>query len=373
MKTVFYGAKVLNAQGTFFEACPVLTEDGIIVAIGKDADVPDAERIDLSGMTLLPGLVDVHTHGRAGYDFCDATEEEMRLMKREYARRGVTSVFATLASATKEEWLIAIQRIEAVAFAGIHLEGRYLNPAKRGAHAAELLCMPDAEEIGEVLSLIHLPCHISAAFELDSDGSFAKTALSRGATLGLAHTSATAEQTRVAILNGVTSFTHLFNAMPPLHHRESGPVCVAFTEDCYGELIVDGIHVCPDMVKLAYQNLGAQRTVLITDSMSGTGCPDGNYSIAGMPVILKDGKALTTEGALAGSTLNLWDGVQNLMQFAGCTLAEAVLCATANPARMVGIYDRVGSITPGKSADFIAVDAQNRLCRVWLAGEEVEK
>ncbi len=373
MKTVFYHGRVLCEGGEFSENCPVLCEDGRIVAIGGDADVADAEeRIDLCGLTLLPGLVDVHTHGRAGYDFCDATEDEMRLMKKEYARRGVTSVFATLASATKEEWLTAISRIEACGFAGIHLEGRYLNAHKRGAHAAELLCAPDAKDVDEVLSHIHLPCHISAAFELDTDGSFAAVARAHGATLGIGHTSATAEETRTAISRGVTSFTHLFNAMPPLHHREGGPVAVALTGGGYGELIADGIHVCPDVINLAYRSLGRDKTVLITDSMSGTGCPDGNYSIAGMPVILKDGKALTTEGALAGSTLNLWDAVQNLMKFTGCTLADAVRCATVNPARMVGIDDQVGSIAPGKRADLIAVDAQNKLCRIWQEGREVQ-
>ena len=224
----------------------------------------------------------------------------------------------------------------------------------------------------EAIPPFHIPCHVSAAWELDTDGSFAACAKRHGATMGLAHSMATADEARVAIERGVTSFTHLFNAMPPLHHREGGAVSVALIGSGYGELIVDGLHVCPDMVALAYRCLGRDRTVLITDSMQGTGCPDGEYAIAGQPVILKNGRALTLDGALAGSTLNLWDGVKNLMQFADVSLGDAVLCATRNPAKMLGIEDLLGTIEVGKRADLLVVDEKNLqieavLCRgAWL-------
>ncbi len=371
MKTVFKGARVWREDRTWMENCSVLIEDETVLSVGEAAADADTV-IDAAGYSILPGLVDVHTHGRSGYDFCDATEEQMALMQRDYARRGVTSVFATLASATQSEWLRSIDRIQNCDFEGIHFEGRYLDFAKRGAHASKLLVPLNAAELGQILSRVRIPCHISAALELDADGSFSAEALAHGATLGLGHTSASAEEARTAIKRGATSFTHLFNAMPPLHHREGGAVSVALNGEGYGELIVDGIHICPDMVRLAYKCLGADRTVLITDSMSGTGCPDGNYSIAGMPVILKDGKALTTEGALAGSTLDLWNGVKNLMAFAGIPLEEAVACATLNPARMVGIDGGVGSIAPGKRADLLLVNAQNEICRVFRRGREVK-
>lgn len=293
-------------------------------------------------------------------------------MKADYARHGVTSVMASLASATKEEWIRSIERIEACGFDGIHLEGRYLNHAKKGAHASELLSPLDAADLSECLFHIHVPCHITAALELDQDGSFASCALAHGATLGLGHTCATAEEAKLAVARGATSFTHLYNAMPPLHHREGGAVSVALNGGGYGELIADGIHISPDMILLAYRCLGKDKSVLITDSMAGTGCPDGNYFIAGMPVIVKDGRALTLEGVIAGSTLDLWDGVRNFMVFTGAPLADAIACATINPARMVKIDDHVGSIEAGKRADLLIVNAENEICRIFACGEAVE-
>ncbi|MBE6554175.1 MAG: N-acetylglucosamine-6-phosphate deacetylase [Ruminococcaceae bacterium] len=360
VKTLFRGGKVLQPNGSFSDRLAVLIDGDTITAVHDSDQAPAADRVcDLQGKLLLPGLVDVHTHGRAGFDFQDATVDQLNTMKADYARHGVTTVFPTLASASVSDWIEAIARIDACGFDGIHLEGRYLNPTKRGAHPAHLLAPLNAEELDTVLQKITSPCHVSAALELDTDGSFSACARRHGATLGLAHTMATATETRTAMERGATSFTHLFNAMPPLHHREGGAVSVALCGGGYGELIADGLHVCPDMIALAYRCLGRDRTVLVTDSMQGTGCPDGEYSIAGQPVILKNGRAMTLDGVLAGSTLNLWEGVQNLMRFANVPLGEAVLCATRNPAEMVGISNRVGMIEQGKRADLLIVDPRD--------------
>ena len=370
MKTLLTGGRVL-LDGGFAENCPILWEDGTILAVGNKSDRLVADRVmDASGLTSLPGLVDVHTHGRAGYDFNTATEEQMARMKRDYAAHGVTTVFATLASDTAEGWRRSIADIQKSGYDGIHFEGRYLNEGKRGAHAAELLVPLDAAELESFLQEIRIPCHVSAAYELDVDGSFAAVAKRHGATMGLAHTMATAEQARAAISHGVSSFTHLFNAMPPLHHREGGAVSAALCGGGFCELICDGMHVCPDMIALAYRCLGADKTVLITDSMEATGCPDGEYAIAGQPVSVMNGKALTMDGALAGSTLDLWDGVKNLMRFADLSLESAVLCATRNPARMVGLDGKVGSISAGKRADLIAADAESLTIEGVIANGE---
>ncbi|MBQ8431722.1 MAG: N-acetylglucosamine-6-phosphate deacetylase [Clostridia bacterium] len=370
MKQRLQGAAVWDAAGVWRRDCPVLLENGRIIAVGEDCRgiVADSE-VDLSGAYLLPGLIDVHTHGRSGYDFSTATEEQMQTMKAEYLRHGVTSVFPTLASATPEEWLQAMDRIQACDFDGIHFEGRYLNPQKRGAHPTHLLAELDAEELMNFLSRVTLPSHLTAAFELDTNGLFTAIARSYGTTLGLGHTAATAKEAEEALTRGVTSFTHLFNAMPPLHHRDGGAVSVALTDPrAYSELIVDGVHVCPEMVKLAYRCLGRERLVLITDSMEATGCPDGTYSIAGQPVQVVDGRALTLDGVLAGSTLELWDGVKNLMKFASIPLEEAIACATVNPARMVGIEKKVGSIEAGKLANLLVVDPELQITNVIWRG-----
>lgn len=357
-------------QGAFLADCPLLVENGNIAAVGTDAvEAADgADRVNAQGLTVLPGLVDIHTHGRAGYDFSTADRAQMEQMKRSYAKSGVTTVFATLASATKEEWLRAIRDIEASGYDGIHLEGRYLNPVKRGAHNPSLLVPLDPRDLEDCLSAVHIPCHVTAAYELDADGGFCACAQAFGATLGLGHTNATAAQARLALSRGVNCFTHLFNAMPPLHHREGGAVCVALTTDSWTEMIVDGLHICPDMVRFTYGIKGKDRFVLITDSMEATGCRDGEYAIAGQKVIVRDGRAETLDGALAGSTLNLWQAVKNLMRFTGIPLEEAIGCATANPARAVGIFDRVGSLEPGKRADILLADDSLNLRQVYAAG-----
>ena len=367
MKTLIKGARVWQKDRSWKSDCPIVIEDGKILSVGM-AEQWD-EEIHAQGLTVLPGLVDVHTHGRSGYDFCDATREQMMQMKKDYLKKGVTSVFATLASGTEAQWNRAIENIEACGFAGIHLEGNYLNAAKRGAHAPELLMRPNAESLERTLKSIHLPCHISAAFELDSDGSFAACAKKYGATMGLGHTAATAAEAQLAIERGVTSFTHLYNCMPPLHHREGGAVCVGLTSNAWVELIADGLHICPEMICLAYRAKGNEKFVLITDSMSATGEADGTYAIAGMKVIVKDGRAETVEGALAGSTLELWNGVKNLMRFADIPLEDAVACATLNPARMVGIDHLVGSVEVGKRADLLLVNDALDVCMVFAAGE----
>ena len=369
MKTMLKGGRVWNRDRSFTENCSIIIENGLIRSIGVEEECDEV--LDISGLTVLPGLVDAHTHGRAGGDFSTATVEMMRSMKQDYLRSGVTSVFATLASGTAEEWHTAISNIQEVGFDGIHLEGCYLNAAKRGAHPTHLLLPLQADLLEPFLKEINLPCHVTAAYELDADGSFSACVRANGATMGLGHTTATAAEAALAMERGVRSFSHLYNAMPPLHHREGGAVCTALTTDAWVEVIADGLHICPEMVALAWRCKSRDRFVLITDSMEATGCPDGDYSIAGQPVIVKNGRAETLDGALAGSTLSLWDGVKNLMRFAGVSLEDAIACATLNPAEMLGIDGSVGSIEAGKRADLLLVNGDLERCAVFACGERV--
>lgn len=385
MRTLFVNGKIYSEKDLAFLPGALLVENEKIAAVLHEGDpMPEADRtVDLGGALVAPGLVDVHTHGRAGYDFNTAGEDGMRVMAHAYAESGVTTLMPTLASAPFEALCGAADKITKLSphsggarFAGVHLEGRYLNPEKRGAHAIELLAPLDARELEVLLSHMPVPCHVSAALELDKDGSFASAALRHGATLGLAHTAATSEEAELALARGATSFTHLFNAMPPLHHRHAGAACVGLVhEDAYAELICDGLHICPEMVQLAYRCKGMERLVLITDSMEATGCADGSYHIAGMEVIVRDGKAITVDGAIAGSTLNLLDGVRNLAAFCHISFAQALVCATRNPARMVGIDDKVGTLEVGKYADFLVLTEQNEsvsLREVYTGGRRMD-
>ena len=355
---------VYNSDTLEFEKKNIIIENGVIKAFTFEEREDVA--VDVEGKLILPALVDVHTHGRYGFDFISCSEEELHIMAKSYAQSGVASVMPTLASASFDDMLAAVDRInrfepkeDEARFVGVHIEGRYLNPKKKGAHAESLLKPLAASELEAEQFKGCRALHISAAFELD-DGSFAAKAKEIGATLGLGHTNADYAEAKRAESMGITSYTHLFNCMPPLHHRDGGAVSAALTSDAYTELICDGIHISPEMVKLAYTCKGAKRLSLITDSMEATGCADGEYSIAGNKVIVKNGVALTESGALAGSTLNMFDAVINLMRFCGISFEEAVLSATATPARQMGVYDSCGSIDIGKSADLLVVDSFDR-------------
>ncbi len=369
MRIAYCGAALHLGNGESFVGT-LITENERILAVYRgeisEGDRASVERIvRLDGKTVIPGLVDVHTHGRAGFDFTSATEEEMRVMARSYLESGVTTLLPTLASAPFSALCDASDRIRAVAtredaglarFAGVHLEGRYLSPEKRGAHAPELLASASEAELKALLPHFGEHFHVSFAPEADRDGAFLKAIVSAGGTAGIAHTTASYEEAMRALSNGATSFTHTYNAMPALHHREGGTVAAAFLSDAYAELIVDGIHVAPEMVHLAYHCKGNEKLVLITDSMEATGCKDGRYSIAGMTCIVKDGIALTEDGHLAGSTLSLLSGLFNLMRFCGISLDEALPTVTRNPARMIRIDGEVGTLEASKYADFLVLE-----------------
>ena len=381
MRLLITNVNVYHSGTMRFAPGAVCVENGVICGVYEsDRDLPECTRVlDGQGLYLAPGLVDMHTHGIVGGDFISADAKKLSEMASAYLRGGVTSVMPTLASATPEQMQAAVVRVAQAAktgadhgvFCGLHLEGRYLNPAKRGAHAPELLSALEAQELDSLLKWGFGATHVSAAYELDEQGAFANKALSMGATLGLAHTTANYAQAKQAVARGVSCFTHLFNAMPPLHHRDGGAVCAAFDSDAYAELIVDGVHVSPEMVALAYRNK-REWLVLITDSMEATDCADGEYSIAGMPVTVKHGKAVTHDGAIAGSTLHLLDGVKNLSEYARIPLAQALYHATAAPAKAIGLYGEIGEIAPGKRADMLLLDEQFNLHRVIKDGVEVD-
>ena len=376
-------ARVFDTEKRCFFEGSVLVLDGRIatVAQGSAPTAPDGVPVyDAAGRMLIPGLVDVHTHGRAGGDFGTADAALLTVMAKAYLDDGVTTVLPTLASSPLPELEGAIDRLGVLAdeaaasegalpfVAGVHLEGRYLNVKRRGAHAADLLVAPDPDELAALLSRIRGARHVSAALELDTDGAFLDRALSLGATVALGHTDADFATARALMEQGVTALTHTFNAMPPLHHRDGGAVAAGLlSEGVFCEMICDGFHIAPHMVRLAY-TLAGERLTLITDSMEATGCADGEYRIAGNPVTVKDGKARTHDGAIAGSTLTMWQAVQNLRDFAGVSFENAVYAATMAPAREIGLEGEIGSIEAGKRADLLLLEDERTIGRILCGG-----
>ena len=385
MKKLFFGGSVYDSICRAFKKMNIMTDGAVIDSLDPSGIPEGCEVVDCTGKYLIPGLVDVHTHGRAGYDFINASSEQIDQMRLSYASRGTTTLMATLASAPLDGLLASADRINAkrapvpgsATIAGIHLEGRYLNPEKRGAHAPELLSSPADGQISTLLErMCPLPIHVSAAPELDPEGRFIETVISFGATYGIAHTNATYQEAECAVNHGARSFTHTFNCMRSIHHREPGcSVCSLLSDEAYSEFICDGEHVRPEMIAMASRLKPRDRIVLITDSMEAAGCADGEYSIGGLPVTVKSGRATTQDGVLAGSTLDLYTALINFMKFTGLPLEKALPAATSNPADMVKISDVCGRLLPGLRADLIILDNKDKptITEIYAAGDLVSR
>ena len=378
---ILCGGRIYRTDTRDFLLGDLWIENGTIRGVGACGafDRIEGERVDASGYWIFPGLVDVHTHGRIGCDFVNCTEEQISQMAADYARHGVTSIMPTVETAPYEQMIAMTDLLNRhtpapneAGFCGVHWEGRYMNPEKRGAHAADLLSPPVAEELESEVLRACKRLHISVAMEMDADGSFAAKARAMGATLGLAHTTATYAEAKQAEERGIASYTHLYNCMPSLHHRDGGAVCAALEGDRIAELISDGVHISYEMLRMTQRLKGVDGISLISDSIAAAGYPDGHYHVGGLATTVKDGIARTDEnGALAGSTLSLDTAVNRFSEACGIPLTEAIISATATPAKQVGAYGEIGSIDEGKQADLILSSSPERLIldRILVRGE----
>ena len=365
----------------------VVAEDGRIASIFTRAerDLPGEARIlDFPGAMLSPAFFDVHIHGAKGHDVMEATPEALDAMGGFLASRGTGSFLATTVTAPLDATLrslaglaklLAQPPVEGQAQAiGIHLEGPFLSHLKRGVHPAAHLLAPEIglfdrlfEAAEGRIRLMTLAPELPGAIEL------AAHATSRGVRVSLGHSNATAAETRAVIDAGAVSATHTFNAMRLLDHREPGILGTVLTDDSlFAELISDGIHVAPEMVKLWWRAKGPQRAILVTDAISATGMPDGQYWLGGQAdgfaVEVAGGRA-TAGGVLAGSLLTLDRALKNFMEFTGAPLEEALRLLTANPALMTGLSDRAGSVAVGQPASLVAVNRAGKLVGSVVNGQ----
>jgi N-acetylglucosamine-6-phosphate deacetylase len=372
MQTALTAERLWNGTG-FIDHPLVLIEEGRITSLSTQtaSAVPArTEVVDFPGATLAPAFFDVHIHGAAGHDVMEATPEALTAMGSFLATRGTGSFLATTVTAPVETTLRSLSGLARLIQArrqgscawpvGIHLEGPFLSHTKRGVHPPQELLAPDIalfdrfyEAAEGHIRLMTLAPELPGAVELTAH------AAARGVRVSLGHSNATAAETRAAIAAGAVSATHTFNAMRPLDHREPGILGVVLTDDAlYAELICDGIHTAPEMVRLWWKAKGPHRALLVTDAMSATGMMDGEYLLGGFPVQVANGRA-TAGGVLAGSVLTLDRALCNFLAFTGARLEEGLPLLTRNPAAMTGLD--AGALRVGGLANLAAVSAAGEL------------
>ena len=328
------------------------------------------EVIDAGSCYAIPGLVDIHIHGCDGVDFCEGTADTIKKILAYEARNGITTIVPTTMSLSEDD-LTKIVRAAAdyrrnpdyrgfSYLHGINMEGPFLSVKKCGAQNTKYIKKPDIDMFNRLFEAsegcIRL-CDIAP--EVDEDGSFVKE-VSKKCRVSIAHTDADYETAKRAIDLGASHVTHLYNAMPPLDHRNPGPIAAAMDNDkVVAELICDGIHVAAPAIRAAFKMFGRERIALISDSMMATGLDDGEYELGKQPVTVRGNEARLHDGTIAGSVTNLMGCLKYVVKKAGIPLEDAVYSATATPAKAVGCYDMTGSVTPGKYADLVLLDKKS--------------
>ena len=384
-KMIIKNVKVYQEDQTFKEG-EICIRDGVFVG---NADAQEGEEIlDGEGCYAIPGMIDLHFHGCMGYDFCDGTKEAIREIARYEASIGVTaiapatmtlpvpelehilSVAAAYRKKTEAEKTAAYDEADLV---GVNMEGPFISKAKKGAQDERNIIPCDAEIFRRFQRAADgLVSFIGIAPEEPGAITFVHEVKDE-VNVSLAHTNSDYAHAMAAFEAGANHAVHLYNAMPPFSHRAPGVVgAVSDSEQVMAELICDGVHVDPAVVRATFKMLGADRMILISDSMRAAGMPDGQYTLGGLDVkVLGNHATLVSDGALAGSVTTLPDCMRIAVKQMGIPLETAVACATANPARSLGIYEQYGSITPGKHGNVVLLDEELRLKGVMKDGKKI--
>jgi N-acetylglucosamine-6-phosphate deacetylase len=391
----FTAAKLLTPNDTI-EQPLLLVDQGHVVEIADRAARQLSAGVsvtDFGDGVIAPGYVDIHIHGSSGYDVMDDAPEALAAIERLLTRHGVTSYFPTTLTAPIDTILRALERLaDAIEKCeqdceitpdrkkpnragralplGIHLEGPFLSHPCRGVHPPDLLLPPRLETFERFWQAARGRIRIiTIAPELDGAIELTAAAAARGVCVSLGHSDADFSATERAIAAGARHATHTFNAMRPLHHRHPGILGAVLTDNrITGDIIADGIHLDPSIIKLFARAKGLDQTVLITDAIAATGMPDGRYRLGSFEVDVKDGKC-TRDGKLAGSVLTMDRAVRNLARFAEWDLPQAVAAATRNPARVARCTYK-GVLNAGADADFVVLDAQGNVRRTFIGGIE---
>lgn len=351
--------------------------DGRFAEVGQAVKgCEDEDIVDGEGCLAIPGLVDIHFHGCMGYDFCDGTEEAVRKMAEYECSQGITTICPATMTLAEDE-LHKIMRNAGdyryqggAKLAGINMEGPFISGEKKGAQAAEHIRPCDEgffrslqEDAKGLIRLVDIAPENAGAMEFID-------AVKDEVVVSLAHTTAGYDTAQEAFGRGARHVTHLYNAMPPFSHRAPGVIGAALdARRCRVELICDGIHVHPSVVRATFEMFGPENVILISDSMRAAGLTDGEYTLGGQEVFVKGSKATLKDGTIAGSVTDLMACMKNAVREMGIPLETAVACATSNPAEEIGIYDICGSISEGKAADLVLMDHDLNVRSVYVDGK----
>jgi N-acetylglucosamine-6-phosphate deacetylase len=374
-RTVLAGARVVLPSGVVDGGR--VTVEGARIAANEAGEPATA---DLTGHTLVPGFVDIHNHGGGGASFTSGTAEDILTGVRTHRAHGTTTVVAStvtenLDTLARQAALLS-ELVEQGDLAGIHYEGPFISPCRKGAHDETLLRDPDPATVRKLVEAGRGAAKmVTLATELPGGIESVRVLAELGVIAAIGHTDATYEQTREAIDAGATVATHLFNAMPPLQHRLPGPIAALLEDDRITvELINDGTHLHPAVLELAFGSAGAARVAFITDAMDAAGFGDGMYDLGPLKVQVLEGVARLVEGgSIAGSTLTLDTAFKRAVTLDRLSLTDTVQAISGNPARLLGLSDRVGSLEPGKDADLVVLDAAYDVVGVMRKGEWVVK
>lgn len=371
--TVLSGARVVLPTGTVANG-RVIVDGGRIAGSAREG----ARVVDLSGHWIVPGFVDMHNHGGGGASFTSGTAEEVLRGVRTHREHGTTTLVASTVTGDLDELArragLLAELTRQGEIAGIHFEGPFINACRKGAHKAELLRDPDPAEVRKLIDAAHGAARMfTLATELPGGLDSVRLLAEHGVIAAIGHTDATYEQTRAAIDAGASVATHLFNAMPGLAHRAPGPIAALLEDERITvELINDGTHLHPAALELAFHHAGAHRVALITDAMDAAGFGDGTYHLGPLEVEVKEGVARLVEGgSIAGSTLTLDTAFKRSVTVDKLPVESVVQAISANPAKLLGLYDEIGSLEPGKHADLVVLDAGFDVRGVMRRGEWV--
>ncbi len=383
---IIRAARALTPTEEIIDAAVVI-EDGIITAVGRREEIiapKGAKDHDARIHILVPGFVDVHIHGAGAHDVMEATPEALGIVAKTVARHGTTSLVATTVTAPTDEICNSLEGIARyiqspanqkppgtplAQVMGIHLEGPFIHPQRRGVHPPESLAQPSVATLKRFLQSADGCARIlTLAPELPGALETIDAARAAGLTVAIGHTDATYEQAHNGIEHGAHHAVHVFNAMRPFSHRETGVLGAVLTDPAVtAEVIADGIHVDDPAIRLLLAAKGTQRVILVSDGTAGTGMPDGVYRLGPFEFTVSDGVCRNAEGRLAGSTLTLDRAVRHLVSL-GISLREAVQMATLNPANRLGLAGKKGVIAPGADADLVLLNEKLEVAGVMTRG-----